>query len=132
MIMLSMAPVNRMEETAGEAIAGGLEDGAMKEKVGGNELDAVGAFAVLKIGNGLPEQCDIVRGGAFGSLGGERRFHEEAKLGQLLHARIVEQEEELHGNGKDRGRIAIQVTAVADLLGDDAHDFEDLQGLAKR
>jgi hypothetical protein len=45
--------VDSLKETPSEAIARGLKDGAMKEKVGGNEADAV-VFAALKVDDGLP------------------------------------------------------------------------------
>ena len=45
--------VDRLKETPCKTIARGLEDGAMKEEVGGNEADAV-VLAALKIDDRLP------------------------------------------------------------------------------
>ena len=70
----------------------------------------------------------MLRIGAFGGFGGERRLHHEPHLSQLLKRRVVEEKEKLHGHGEYRGGISVEVTAIADLLRDDAHDLKHLKG----
>ncbi len=123
--------VDGVEDASGEPVSGGLEDGAMEEEIGGDKLDAI-LLGVFEVGDGLAQECDVLGVGALGGGGGERRLHEETQLGEFLDGGVVEEEEEVHGYGEDGGRVAVEVAAVSDFLGDDAHDLQDLQGLSER
>src|SRR5580698_8305857 len=102
-----------------------LEDGTMEEQIGSHKADAV-VGATFKVCDGLLKERNILRAGSLGRLGGEGGLNHEAHLGKFLKRGVVEEKEELHGDSEDGGRVLVEVAAVSHLLGDDAHDFQNL------
>lgn len=120
-----------LEEAAEEAVAGGLENSAMEEEVGLDDVELIGSGS-LDFGDGLAQDQELFGGGVAGCFFGQRGLDDEAGFDQLLLRSFVEQEEELHGLGEDGGGIVAEVGAVADALRDDAHHFEHLHDRPQR
>ena len=119
--------MDAFKKKVADSVTAGTKDRFMKSQVRVQAL-AYG-LAALHGEDGIAQRGQVFSGSAFSCTRCEFRFHHEARFKQFMLRKVIEEHQEVNWLIENGFSAPAQIGTIPNMLREDAHDLEHLQGL---